>query len=155
MGLGGRSIAMAAIVVGAALGAAQFARFPHSNPPVGGDLAAPANVGKIIRGACYDCHSNETRWPWYSQIAPASWLAYRHVNEARARLNFSAWTDYTFDPGTEAHKLEEIERLITNGAMPPWYYRMMHPQARLTAAQRAIVLNWIEREHSAVAAKLR
>jgi cytochrome c551/c552 len=63
--------------------------------------------------------------------------------------------DYNYDPGTEAHKLDEIERLIRNGAMPPWYYRMMHPQARLTDAQRAVVLNWIEREQSAAAARLR
>jgi hypothetical protein len=155
MGRGGWAIAVAAVVIGASLGAAQFARFPRTNPPVKGNLAAPANVSEIIRRACYDCHSNETRWPWYSQIAPASWLAYRHVMEARARLNFSEWADYTYDPGTEAHKLKEIERLIKSEAMPPWYYRMMHPQARLTDAQRAVVLSWIEREQSAVAARAR
>jgi hypothetical protein len=143
------------VVLGLALVASQFVRFPRTNPPVSGDLAAPANVTEIIRRACYDCHSNETRWPWYSQIAPASWLASRHVTEARARLNFSVWTDYVYDPGTEAHKLDEIEKLIKNEAMPPWYYCIIHPQARLTDGQRAIVLSWIEREQSAVAAKLR
>jgi Haem-binding domain len=148
-------IAVAAVIIGASLGAAQFVRLPHTNPPVRGDFAAPSNVREIIRRACYDCHSNETRWPWYSQIAPASWLAYHHVTEARARLNFSEWTDYTYDPGTEAHKLDEIERLIKSRVMPPWYYRMMHLQARLTDAQRAAVLSWIEDERSAVAARAR
>jgi hypothetical protein len=145
------TIAMAVII----LVAAQFVRFPRTNPPVSGDLAAPSKVREIIRHACYDCHSNETRWPWYNQIAPASWLASRHVMRARARLNFSAWTDYAYDPGTETHKLDEIEKLIKNRAMPPWYYRMMHPQARITDAQRVAVLSWIEGEQSAVAAKLR
>jgi cytochrome c551/c552 len=150
-GRAGLAITAAAIV----LAAAQFAQVARTNPPVKGDLAAPAAVSEIIRHACYDCHSNETQWPWYSQIAPASWLAYRHVMEARARLNFSEWADYTYDPGTEAHKLEEIERLIKSGAMPPWYYRMMHPSGRLTDAQRITVLRWIEGEQSALAAKLR
>lgn len=151
IGRRGLAIAVAAI----ALAAAQFAQIPRSNPPVKGNLVAPASVSEIIRHACYDCHSNETRWPWYSQIAPASWLAYRHVTEARARLNFSEWVDYTYDPGTEAHKLEEIERLIKDGSMPPWYYRMMHPRGRLTDAQRITVLRWIEGEQSALAARLR
>jgi hypothetical protein len=141
------------VIIGLTLVAAQFVRFPRTNPPVSGDLVAPADVTEIIRRACYDCHSNETRWPWYSQIAPVSWLASRHVTEARARLNFSVWTDYVYDPGTEAHKLDEIERLIKSREMPPWYYRIMHPQTRLTDAQRAVVLSWIEREQSAVAAR--
>jgi cytochrome c551/c552 len=75
--------------------------------------------------------------------------------EARARLNFSEWADYAYDPGTEAHKLEEIERLIKSGAMPPWYYRLMHPRGRLTDAQRITVLRWIEGKRSALAAELR
>ena len=148
---GGLAIALVAMV----LGAAQFAQIRRTNPPVMGNLAAPADVSKIIRNACYDCHSNETQWPWYSQIAPASWLAYRHVMEARVRLNFSEWADYGYDPGTEAHKLEEIEKLIRSGAMPPWYYRMMHARGRLTDAQRRTVLRWIAGEQSALAAKLR
>jgi cytochrome c551/c552 len=150
-GRGRLAITVAAII----MAAAQFAQFPRTNPPVKGNLAAPANVGEIIRHACYDCHSNETQWPWYSKIAPASWLAYRHVMEARARLNFSEWADYAYDPGTEAHKLEEIERLIKSGAMPPWYYRLMHPRGRLTDAQRITVLRWIEGKRSALAAELR
>jgi cytochrome c551/c552 len=150
-GRGRLAITVAAII----MAATQFAQFPRTNPPVKGNLAAPGNVGEIIRHACYDCHSNETQWPWYSKIAPASWLAYRHVMEARARLNFSEWADYAYDPGTEAHKLEEIERLIKSGAMPPWYYRLMHPRGRLTDAQRITVLRWIEGKRSALAAELR
>lgn len=151
--MGRLRVAMAAVAV--VLGAAQFVRFPRTNPPVSGDLAAPPDVTEIIRRACYDCHSNETKWPWYSRIAPASWLAYRHVTQARARLNFSDWTDYAYDPGTESLKLDEIEKLIRSGAMPPWYYRLTHSDARLTDAQRAAVLSWIEREQSVAATKLR
>ena len=143
-----------AVLLAIVFGAGQFVRFPRTNPPVKGDLAAPSNVCEIIRHACYDCHSNETRWPWYSRIAPASWLAYRHITEARARLNFSAWADYTYDPGTEAQKLDEIEKLIKSRAMPPCYYRITHPQARLSDTQRAVVLSWIAREQSTVGAKL-
>ena len=143
---------MAAIVV--ALGAAQFVRFPATNPPVNGDLTAPSGVKDLIRRACYDCHSNETAWPWYSRVAPASWLAYRHVIQARERLNFSDWTDYTYDPGTEARKLAEMAKLIRSGAMPPWYYRLMHPRACLTGADREVVMGWIEHEQAVTAAKL-
>jgi Haem-binding domain len=150
-----RRLRAAIAVVVAAFGAAQFVQFPLPNPSVVGNLAAPPGVTESLRRACYDCHSNETSWPWYSRVAPASWLAYRHVNQARARLNFSNWTDYAYDPGTESRKLGEIAKLIKSGTMPPWYYRLMHPRARLTEADRVALLTWIEREQSAADAKLR
>ena len=91
----------------------------RDNPTVRGNVTAPPAVASILRRSCYDCHSNETRWPWFSHIAPASWLAHRHVMQARARLNFSAWADYAYDPGTESRKLGEIAKLVKSGAMPP------------------------------------
>jgi Haem-binding domain len=150
-----RRLRAAIAVVAIATAAAQFAQFPQTNPPAVGNLAAPPAIAECLRRACYDCHSNETRWPWYTGFAPASWLAYRHVNQARARLNFSDWADYTYDPGTESRKLGEIAKLIENGTMPPWYYRLMHPRARLTEADRAALTTWIEREQTAADAKLR
>jgi hypothetical protein len=105
-------------------------------------LAAPPSVKTVLRDACYDCHSNQTQWPWYSAVAPASWLAAHEVNEGRRRLNFSAWNDYAADPGTESQKLDEIVRLVTAGAMAPWYYRALHREARLSGAQRKLIVAW-------------
>lgn len=69
-------------------------------------------------------------------------------------MNFSSWTDYSSDPGTEDQKLDEIARLIASDAMPPWYYRAMHPGARLTSAERDSITRWIAGEKSSHAASL-
>jgi len=122
---------------------AQFVRVDRSNPAVPGDLSAPPVVKDALERACYDCHSNQTRWPWYSAVAPLSWGIHYEVDEGRRRLNFSSWTDYTSDRGTEDQKLDEVASLIASEAMPPWYYRAMHPGARLTAAERATITRWV------------
>jgi hypothetical protein len=123
-------------------------RFDRSNPSINGDLSAPPVVKDAIERACYDCHSNQTRWPWYSAVAPFSWWIHHEVEAGRMRLNFSSWTDYASDPGTEDQKLDEAARLIASGAMPPWYYRAMHRQARLTLAERVAITRWIVNEKS-------
>jgi Haem-binding domain len=105
-------------------------------------VAAPPAVQAALRDACYDCHSNQTRWPWYSAVAPASWLAAHEVNEGRRRLNFSNWDDYASDPGTESQKLAEIAKFVAGGDMAPWYYRALHPRARLSVHQRELVVSW-------------
>jgi hypothetical protein len=99
-----------------------------------------------LQRSCYDCHSNETRWPWYSAVAPVSWWIHYEVAEGRRRLNFSSWTDYASDPGTEDQKLDEIAHLIASDSMPPWYYRMMHTGARLTPEDRVAISRWITDE---------
>jgi len=134
------------IVVGSVLAAAQLVRFPHTNPPVTGDLAAPGEIGGTLRRACYDCHSNETQWPWYSAVAPLSWLLHHDVIEGRRRLNFSDWADYASDLGTAAQKLSQISRSIATDTMAPWYYLVLHPSARLTAAERDRIAQWTEQE---------
>lgn len=78
-------------------------------------------------GACYDCHSNETRWPWYSYIAPFSWLIQNDVEEGRDELNFSTWDD---DGDSD-----DLYETIIEGTMPPTRYRFLHPAARLTDAE--------------------
>ncbi len=123
----------------------------RTNPPVSNDLVAgapgaPPRVRQILRGACYDCHSNETRWPWYSAVAPLSWWIVRHVNEGRRRLNCSEWDTYASDPETAAHKLDEIAKFVVNGEMAPWYYRALYPAARLTPEQRDTVARWVTNE---------
>jgi hypothetical protein len=98
----------------------------HSNPPV---LAEPAWDAPATRelavAACFDCHSNETVWPWYSNIAPISWRLQNHVTEGREKLNFSEW-------GTGEQETDEIVEVVRTGEMPPWDYTLTHPEARLS-----------------------
>ncbi len=102
----------------------------HANPPVTGEPAwdSAATRALAVR-ACFDCHSNETAYPWYSNVAPVSWLLARHVSEGRHKLNFSTWA-------TGRQEAEHVARLITKGEMPSWDYVLMHPEARLTDAEK-------------------
>jgi hypothetical protein len=129
-------------IVATILIAIQFVPVDRRNFPAQDGPPAPVPVKATLRGACYDCHSNQTRWPWYSAVAPASWWAAYEVNEGRRRLNFSFWGDYASDPGTESHKLNEIADFVASGAMAPWYYRALHQGARLSKAQRNLIVGW-------------
>jgi hypothetical protein len=102
----------------------------HTNPPViqEPDWAFP-EIRELTVRACFNCHSNETVWPWYSNIAPASWLVQRDVSEAREELNFSEW-------GRQDVELKEISEHILNHEMPPAQYLLLHPEARLTEDER-------------------
>jgi hypothetical protein len=130
------------IVVGGAvlLAGAQAIRPAIENPPVGGDLDAPPAVAVVLRRACYDCHSNETRWPWYARLAPASWLVAHDVSEGRRELNFSTWGAYT--PHARRKKLAKSVEEVDEGEMPPWYYTLVHRDARLDAVERAALRAW-------------
>lgn len=130
------------VVVAAALAAAQFVPAKRTNPPAQGSLVAPLPIAATLRRACYDCHSNETRWPWYSRVAPVSWLIVRDVNLGRKEINFSEWSSYY--PRTRRRKLEWMGRALHEEEMPPSSYRLMHPDARLTDADRAALLRWTE-----------
>jgi hypothetical protein len=112
------------------------------NPPSKEDLPAPPEVEQTLRRSCYDCHSNQTHWPWYSRIAPLSWIVARDVNAGRRQLNFSEWGEYF--PATRRRKLQWMERALGEEAMPPWTYRAMHPSSRLAPADRAELRRWIE-----------
>jgi hypothetical protein len=124
----------------------QALRFEASNPPVEGDVHAPSGIDTALRSACYDCHSDETRWPWYASLAPISWLVHRDVSEGRRRLNFSRWSAYAADPGTRSEKLDHIRQRLLRGDMPPWHYTALHPSARWTALQREEVRRWVDAE---------
>src|SRR5262245_38529008 len=110
------------------------------DPPVGSgrDLlstnAPPAEIATILRGACYDCHSDQTRWPWYNRVAPVSWWLADHVNDGRKRLNFSDWPHD--DPKKAAKKWSNSSDEVSSGEMPLKSYTWMHSAARLSAAQR-------------------
>jgi hypothetical protein len=137
-----RVVTTACLLIGALAGAAQLIPVAWSSPPVTGDLVAPPEVTHILRSACYDCHSNETARPWYTAIAPVSWLIHRDVEAGRQRLNFSEWADYLSDPETAAQKLTEIASVMAQGDMAPWYYRLLHPGARLMPEERALLIRW-------------
>lgn len=109
--------------------AAQFVRPDFTNPPVVKEPAwdSPATRA-LAKRTCFDCHSNETRTPWYSQVAPVSWLLASHISEGREHLNFSA-VDGTEEP-------EEMAEEILKGAMPTADYKFMHPEARLSTEER-------------------
>jgi len=125
---------------------AQLIRPARDNPSARSDLKAPDTIQSMLHRACYDCHSNQTNWPWYSAIAPVSWVVSAHVHEARKKLNFSEWDDYTSDPGTLAQKLKAVANLVENQKMPPWYYQLTHPESRLGDTQREELIRWARRE---------
>lgn len=98
-----------------------------TNPPVVSEPSwDSAQTRALMERACFDCHSNETKWPWYTRVAPVSWLAVHDVNEGRAKLNYSQWR-----PSREDESIETI----VEGSMPPRAYLLMHPEARLSAAE--------------------
>jgi len=133
--LGIAAFALIALVVGA-----QLVPVTRTNPAIKADVAAPAEIDALLRRACYDCHSRETAWPWYSRVAPVSWLVVHDVEEGRRELDFSAWDAY--DAAQRAKKLRESADEIAEGEMPPWYYRLVHADARLTAAEREALRAW-------------
>ena len=135
-----RAVGWSALILGALLIAIQFVPVARVNPPVKSDLQASPEVKEILRGACYDCHSHETRWPWYSRIAPLSWWLADHIREGRADLNFSQWPLLDFE--AQADALEDIAAQIKKGKMPLRSYRLAHPEARLDARQKGILLDW-------------
>jgi len=112
----------------------------RTNPPVRIDVDAPDEVKEILRRACYDCHSHETRWPWYSRVAPVSWWIADHVEHGRGDLNFSEWPALDFYAQELAFK--DIEEQITKGEMPLRNYTILHPEARLTDDERETILRW-------------
>jgi len=123
---------------------AQFITIQRTNPPLKGDLAAPPHIKTLLTRACYDCHSNETRWPWYAYIAPVSWLIVHDVERGRQELNFSEWGSYY--PATRIRKLQWMGRVLREENMPPWTYRLFHPGTGLTQRDLMAVEQWIEAE---------
>jgi hypothetical protein len=128
------------LVLLAALVAAQAIRIERTNPPVRSEISTDPAVKNLLRKACYDCHSNETVWPWYSRVAPVSWLVGSDVQEGRRELNFSEWGAYAGD--FQERKLKSIAEEVQDGGMPPWYYSIMHHKSKLTPEERALISNW-------------
>ena len=133
-----------AVVAAGLLVGAQFVPVDRANPPVRHDVGAPPAVAALLRAACYDCHSRETRWPWYSRVAPVSWLVARDVRLGRRELNFSEWPAFDFEEQDDlmAHIAKQVER----GRMPLPIYLTMHAGAKLSAADRRTLVAWAKGE---------
>ena len=131
-----------------ALALMQLIRPQQTNPPV--DPAqtvhaalsdAPA-VASHLERACTDCHSYQTVWPWYSNVAPASWLISYDVNKGRRKLNFSDWAAYS--PEQNQKLLKRICKEVSEGDMPQFQYTLLHPQSKLTAGEAQEICRWTE-----------
>jgi len=118
----------------------QLVQVERTNPPVTGEIEAPEQVMVILRRSCYDCHSNETAWPWYSYVAPMSWLVTDDVHEGRRHMNFSHWADY--NTKQKNHKTKLIGKLVQEGEMPLWFYLPLHPDAQLLPEDVEILVAW-------------
>lgn len=105
-----------------------------------GKMNAPWVVQDILRRSCYDCHSNNTNYPWYSRVQPIGWWMQHHINEGKEELNFSAVSTYT--PEQQKHKLEEIIEVIEKKEMPLTSYTWQHGNAKLSDTDRQILVNW-------------
>jgi hypothetical protein len=107
----------------------------HSNPPVQQEPNWDSpRTRELAVGACFDCHSNETIWPWYSNVAPVSWLVQRDVDEGRSKLNFSEWN-------VRGRGVDELTEVIREGEMPPSQYKLMHSSSRLSADEKDALIN--------------
>lgn len=104
--------------------------------------AAPPDVARLLREACYDCHSDRTRYPFYAEIQPFGWWMARHVRDGKAQLNLSAFG--RLRPRTQESSLDEMITSIEDRTMPPREYAWMHREARFTQEQAARVVAWLE-----------
>ena len=124
--------------------------YPVSRPEVSqsnpddliGNVEVPTDISILLKSTCYDCHSNETNYPWYSNIAPVKWLVYDDVESAREELNFSEWNVLTKVEMAEI--LDDISSEVLDGEMPLKIYPLMHPKAKLRQEDREAISEWAE-----------
>ncbi len=134
-----------AVIVIAALFLIQWVPYGHHRAPPAAVTQVTwdaASTEQLSRRACFDCHSNETRWPWYASVAPVSWMLQHDVDEGRDHLNFSA-IHITGEEAAEA--IREAGKEVREGDMPPRAYVMMHPGARLGPAEREALARGLDR----------
>lgn len=104
-------------------------------------MEIPVEVNKMIQTSCADCHSNSTKYPWYNEIAPASWYLAQHVKEGKEHLNFSEWTTYNKDQ--KEHLLKDLKEVLNEREMPLKSYLLIHKNAKLTENQYQILYDWV------------
>jgi hypothetical protein len=110
------------------------------------DSAIDPQTLALFERACRNCHSENTEWPWYGRIPPASWILSHDVQEARSHMNLSRWRDYSLED--RVRLLTEIGAVIRNRAMPPQRYLLLHPEARLSDEERRQIYDWTRAERS-------
>jgi len=127
------------------------AQLPHSgihqqpkaaHQTVWDDPSVTPEVKAILRRSCADCHSDQTRLPWYARVAPVSWLITRDIDHGRQKLDLSNWPVHSHD------EAEEIGDAVASGKMPPWDYLLLHQQARLSPKEAAAIDSWINNQNS-------
>jgi len=128
----------------------QAYRPSRENPPVDQSktieqtMSIPPDVQTILSRSCNDCHSSKTTWPWYSNVAPVSWMLADHVKDGRAEMNFSNWA--TFSPRKKGRKLQEICEQVNKGEMPVSSYLWIHTDAKLSPQEKNRLCEWANAE---------
>jgi hypothetical protein len=137
-----RSLKIIVVMALIILIAIQFIPVTYTNPPVINEPNWNTSETRVLaERACFDCHSNETALPWYSTIAPVSWLIYNDISEGRDEINFSEWK---LKSKKAEHLKDEIKEVIDEGEMPPWYYLPMHPEAKLTTEEKKMLIEGLQ-----------
>lgn len=136
------------IVLLIALILSQFIRIDNTNPPIESSTEfstitnAPEEIITILKTSCYDCHSNEVNYPWYTNVAPISWWIKHHIKEGSQHLNFSIWG--TYSEKRKDKKLKECVEMIEEGEMPMTSYTIMHEEAKLSSEQKEKLMSWFK-----------
>lgn len=100
----------------------------------------PQQIATVLKESCYDCHSNNTKYPWYNRITPVNFWLKGHVKGAKEELNFSEWEHYSAKK--KAHKLDEVIEVLENNEMPLSSYTLLHSEAKLTTDESQALINW-------------
>ncbi len=136
-----KKIVMTGFIAAAVTGIAiQFVPVEKTNPPVTAEISVASDLYQILRRSCYDCHSNETKWPWYGNIAPVSWFLVGDVSKGREYMNFSVWNNLSAK-GQE-HLKGKIWKEVSENEMPLFIYRLAHPNARLSDSEKELIRKW-------------
>jgi hypothetical protein len=128
----------------------QLIRPARTNPPVDESRTIQAHTqltpeaAAILNRSCNDCHSNQTRWPWYTNVAPVSWFVINHVNDGRRQMNFSDWAQY--DRSEQENYLRKICREVKSGDMPIHSYLWLHGDAKLSSEDVKVLCDWTNDE---------
>lgn len=153
-----RKLAIAGTVVALTIAALSLThpwgnlRAASSEPrPILAGSNVPAELRTVLSQKCGDCHSNNTQWPLYSRIAPSSWLVEHDVHEGREHLNLSSWEQYTIDNRIDL--LGKMSSQLHQGKMPLRQYVLLHPESRLSEAERKLILDWIKVERRGLMAQ--
>lgn len=139
------------------IGVLQFFQIDKENPPVDQPkdfirmTNPPIEVANILKTSCYDCHSHETKYPWYTNVSPMSWWIKHHINDGRKHLNFSTWTDY--DAKKQDHKLDECIEEVEEGEMPLNSYLWVHSESKLTPAKKEALMAFFESKRTHISDK--